>query len=346
MVLKSSLEKAAQQNIIKAEQVEPLYQLLKEQSEQALPEKYGEKYGEEYEAGEREEPLKFIRSFGDIFITLGIVLLIVAINRPGLTGYYSFIPVAGFVVVAEWLVRVRKLALPGMAILLAILYFMNKAITFESESATVLSMGVLSVTSLAFYLRYKMPFSLLPLAASLVAMVIIQTGLDVIRYPIVFAVFGLLVFVVALYFDSRDTLRQSYLSDSAFWLHLLAGPLMVHGLMVTMLTADQSWMDWLGTEWVIIAFFAGFFLLALLVDRRSILISTQLYMIYALAKLFQDSAAGAQDVMVYILIALGLFVIYFGAYWYKTRRLIFGFLSSSFIARYVPDFKIQDVNLD
>jgi len=243
MVLKSSLEKAAQQNIIKAEQVEPLYQLLKAQSEQALPEKYGEKYGEEYGAGEREEPLKFIRSFGDIFIALGIVLLIVAINRPGLTGYYSFIPVVGFVVVAEWLVRVRKLALPGMAILLAILYFMNKAITFESESATVLSMGVLSVTSLAFYLRYKMPFSLLPLAASLVAMVIIQTGLDVIRYPIVFAVFGLLV---------RDTLRQSYLSDSAFWLHLLAGPLMVHGLMVTMLTADQAWMDWLGTEWVII----------------------------------------------------------------------------------------------
>ncbi|VAW59885.1 hypothetical protein MNBD_GAMMA11-1939 [hydrothermal vent metagenome] len=328
MELKSSLQKAVQQNIIKAEQLEPLYRLLCEQSDDALPES-------------REEPLKFIRSFGDVFITLGIALLFMAINGAGLAGYYYLIPVAGFFAVAEWLVRVRKLALPGMAILLVILYFTNKAMTFESENATLLSLGVLSVTSLLFYLRYKMPFSLLPLAGSLVAMAIMQIGLDVIEYPFTFAIFGVLVFATALWFDSRDTKRLSHLSDNAFWLHLLAGPLMVHGLMVTMLTSEQTW---LGAEWLIIAFFCGFFLLALLIDRRAILISTQLYMIYALTKLFQNKLTGIEDIMVYILIVLGMFVIYFGAYWYKTRRLVFGFLSDSFIGQYVPDLKMRDVS--
>ncbi len=66
----------------------------------------------------REEPLKFIRSFGDVFITLGVVILVIAINMLPLSGYLYLIPVLGFVLVAEWLVRVRRLALPGIAILI------------------------------------------------------------------------------------------------------------------------------------------------------------------------------------------------------------------------------------
>lgn len=336
MISKSTLQSAAQQKIIESEQVEPLYQFIQDQGQET--ELLNENIIES-----SEEPLKFIRSFGDVFITLGVILLVVAVNMTDLTGYYYLIPLVGFVAIAEWLVRVRRLALPGMAILISILFFVNKAIEFEHENATMLGIAVLSFSSLLFYFRYKMPFSLLPFAAGLVAMAIIQIGLDVIKQPVIFVGLGLLVLSVALWFDAKDTKRLSHLSDSAFWLHLLAAPLIVHGVMVSMLTSDNGWLGSINKEILIIAFFAGFFLFALLVDRRAMLVATQLYVIYALTQLLQDQLNSTQNIMIYVLVILGLFVIYFGTYWNKTRRFIFGFLSTSFISRYIPDFNNQDI---
>ena len=329
MISKSTLQEAAEQNIIEPAQVEPLYKFISQNNSDSISES-------------REEPLRFIRSFGDVFITLGVVLLVISINLANLSAYAYLIPAAGFVAVAEWLVRVRRLALPGIAILLSILFFVHKAFAFSGDNAALYSFAVLALTSLLFYLRYRMPFSLLPLAASLVAMAVYLLGFDVIETPAIFAFFGLLVFAVALWFDAQDTKRLSHLSDSAFWLHLLASPLIVHGMMVSMLLSDQAWIEFIGKEIIIIVFFAGFFLLALLVDRRAMLISTQLYIIYALTQLFKDRVTTTQDVMIYVLIVLGLFVIYFGAYWYKARRVIFGRLSSHSISRYVPDLNIED----
>lgn len=329
MISKDTLHQAANHKIIEASQVDPLYQFIVQQNS---PD----------EETDQEEPLKFIRSFGDIFISLGVILLVFAINMAGLSGYSYLIPAAGFVLVAEWLVRVRRLALPGIAILIAILYFVNKAIAFDHENATIFGIAVLSLTSLIFYLRHRMPFSLLPLAAGLVAIIIIQIGVDVLDHPIIFTGLGLLVFIVAMVFDSMDTKRLSHLSDSAFWLHLLAAPLIVHGAMVSMLLSDQPLIESINREMLIVIFFSGFFLLALLVDRRALLISTQLYVIYALTQLLQDQLNNTQNILMYVMMALGLFVIFFGTYWYLARRLIFGFLSETMISRYVPDFNQTD----
>jgi len=335
MIAKSTLEKAAEKKLISTQQIEPLYRFLVNQSTDSAT--------EISPADNREEPLKFIRSFGDVFITLGIILLVISINMTTLSGYAYLIPAAGFVIIAEWLVRVRKLALPGIAILIAILFFINKAIAFDHEHATLFGLATLSLSSLLFYLRYKMPFSLLPLAAGLVAMTIQQIGLNVIEQPVIFVGLGLIIFSIAMWFDSQDTKRESHLSDSAFWLHLLAAPLIVHGAMVSMLISDQAWLQSFSKEILIVMFFIGFFLIALLVDRRAMLISTQLYVIYALTQLLQDKLSGGQNIMIYILMALGMFVIFFGTYWYMTRRLIFGFLSDTFISRYIPDLKMQDI---
>ncbi|RDH84545.1 MAG: hypothetical protein DIZ80_03495 [endosymbiont of Galathealinum brachiosum] len=329
MISKSTLQKASDKNIINKDQIEPLYQfIVNEQSKD---------YSEN-----KEEPLKFIRSFGDVFIALGIILLVVSINMTSLSGYYYLLPAAGFIVIAEWLVRVRRLALPGMVILLSILFFINKAFSFDNENATVLGLSVISLSSLLFYLRYKMPFSLLPLAGSLVSMTIIQIGMDALKNPVIFMLLGLITFSIAMWFDSRDTKRQSHLSDSAFWLHLLAAPLIVHGAMLSMISSEQVWVQSFSNDILMIIFFACFFLIALFVDRRAMLVSTQLYAIYALTQLLQSDFIGSQNVMIYVLMALGMFVIFFGTYWYKTRHIVFGILSGSKVSQYVPDFEIQD----
>ncbi len=332
MITKSSLEKAAEKNIIQPDQIEPLYQFLHEQPSDTI-------------SDSREEPLRFIRSFGDIFITMGVIFLMISINLTSISGLSYFIPAAMFVLLAEWLVHRRRLALPGMAILLSILFFVFKAITSENETSTLFGFAIIAVTSLLFYYRYKMPFSHLPLAASLVAMFVIMLDVDAFKNPIVFAVSGIIVFSVAMWFDSRDTERMSHLSDSGFWLHLLASPLLVHGLMLSMLTSEQAWLSVLNKEVMILCFFAVFFLTALFVDRRAMLISTQLYMIYAVTQILRNNSANTEDIVIFVLIALGMFVIYFGAYWYKTRRFVFSFLAGKAITRYVPDLNIQDIKV-
>jgi len=117
---------------------------------------------------------------------------------------------------------------------------------------------------------------------------------------------------------------------------------MVHGAMVSMLFSDQAWIQAIGKEVIIVTFFSAILLLALLLDRRAMLISTQLYIIYALTQILQGQLDSTQNILIYILMALGLFVIFFGTYWYKTRRLIFGFLSESVISRYIPDLELVD----
>jgi len=330
MISKNTLQKASEKNIINKDQIEPLYQFI--QNEQSNT-----------SSKNKEEPLKFVRSFGDVFIALGVILLAVSINMTSLSGYYYLIPAAGFLIIAEWLVRIRRLALPGIVILLSILFFINKAFSIEQENATIIGLSIISLSSLLFYLRYKMPFSLLPLSASLVAITIILIGIDVLNSPVIFVVLGLVIFSIAMWFDCRDTKRISHLSDSAFWLHLLASPLIVHGAMVSMLTSDKTWVPSLNNDLLMIVFFAGFFLTALFVDRRAMLVSSQIYAIYALTQLLQSDLVDSQNVTIYVLMALGLFVIFFGTYWYKTRRIVFGILSGSKISQYVPDFKIQDV---
>ncbi|MDH5393575.1 MAG: hypothetical protein OEY11_10345 [Gammaproteobacteria bacterium] len=330
MIEKSTLQKAAREDIISTEQIEPLYQFIRQQAP-------------DESAAYGKESLKFIRSFGDVFISLGIVLLVIAVNMSSLSGLSYLIPVAAFVALAEWLVRRRRLALPGIVILLSILFFMNKAVSFSAEHAALWGFAMLSLNSLLFYLRYKMPFTLLPLAAGLVAMFVVMIGIDVLQSPVVFVGLGVIVFSIALWFDAQDTKRKSHLSDNAFWLYLLAAPLIVHGVMVSILFSDQLLLSFINKNVLMMTFFAIFFLLALFIDRRVILISTQLYVIYALTQLLQSQVNSTQDIMVYVLIGLAFFVIYFGTYWYKTRRLLFGALSGSMISRYVPDFDTEDM---
>jgi hypothetical protein len=115
--------------------------------------------------------------------------------------------------------------------------------------------------------------------------------------------------------------------------------LIVHGTMVTLLIENPAWLQSLDKEIVMLIFFALFFLLAMLLDRRAILISTQIYVIYALSQLLQNQFSQTQNVLIYILMGLGFFVIFFGTYWYKTRSLIFGFLTNYQISRYIPDLR-------
>ncbi len=319
---RDTLLKASEQGIISKDQVELL---LNFDADVTNP-----------DADSSEEPLRFIRSFGDIFITLGIIFVSIATAQFEFSGMMKIIPVLILIATTEWLVRVRRLALPGIALLLATLYYSSKFIGLSEPDFELANIAIPTAVALLFYWRYKMPFTLLPIALGLLSMVtvLVKSNITMEQIQYLVVIYGLIIFTVAMWFDSRDVKRQSHLSDAAFWLHLLAAPLAVHGVMMTLLIETEASVF---TELYIILFFTGFFLIALYVDRRAILVSSISYAIYAIVGLAASNKIQIENVTLLIFIAFGAFIIVFGVYWYRIRAMIFCKFNDAKLSKYVPE---------
>ena len=138
---------------------------------------------------------------------------------------------------------------------------------------------------------------------------------------------GLIIFVVAVALDLRDRDRQTVWSDCAFWLHVVSAPLLVHPLFI--LATGQDVLSGriepgLSASILLGLMMTAFVLVALAIDRRSLLAPTLAYFgsvgIYYLV----NGAANTTGIPPFalILIAVGAMVILFGAGWQRIRRLI------------------------
>ena len=98
------LHKAARKGLLKPEQVEPLSDFINQQGNDTTAKVHD------------EEQLKFVRNFGDIFITLGVAFIALSVASMDLQSWQWWLATGCFVALAEWLVKQRRLALPGIAI--------------------------------------------------------------------------------------------------------------------------------------------------------------------------------------------------------------------------------------
>jgi hypothetical protein len=138
---------------------------------------------------------------------------------------------------------------------------------------------------------------------------------------------GLLIFAVAVALDLRDRERQTVWSDCAFWLHVVSAPLLVHPLFI--LATGQEVLSGqiepgVSASILLGLMIATFVIVALAIDRRSLLAPTLAYFgsvgIYYLI----NDAANTTGIPPFalILIVIGAVVILFGAGWQRIRRLI------------------------
>ncbi|MCU7835484.1 MAG: hypothetical protein KZQ83_09545 [gamma proteobacterium symbiont of Taylorina sp.] len=324
---KKLLENAVKQGIISKEQAVSLLDFFEmEKAKASQTENTGEQ-------------LKFMRSFGDIFIALGVILLAFTTSQLAVNITHQLITIIAFFLLAEWLVGYKRLVLPGITILLSILYFVNGVADMIPGVYESLDVFLMISAALLFYIRYKMPFSLYPVAVGCIYLSIELSGINVIEYPYIFILLGMMVFIVAMWYDSRDTLRVTSLSDNGFWLHLLAAPLIVHGVMVSLFLSNNNGLQ--DNSFSILLLFTLFFFIALFVDRRAILISSFAYALYVVFKFAYQQFMQVENMTLFIFIGVGIFIIFFGTYWYKVRKLIFSPFSSLGICKLVPDFDIR-----
>lgn len=318
-----------------------------------------------------EEEFRFVRGFNDIFFTIGILLFLV--------GLVYFVPwtgigmafVAGVVwLLAELLVARRRLVLPGIVLATNFVMFVFIAAVYMPLESWVGAMvppaavdvptsilqglqfypgGSLAFAARAlvaaaaagvFYLRFGLPFALLPLGLGLVVAV---AGVASYLLPmaagvsetLVFLACGLGVFAVAMSFDISDRERRTRRAHCAFWLHLLAAPLIVHSVMSLVTTPlagaigrlrpiDSAPVMSGNVALAYVVVVALLALVAVLIDRRAMLVSGLAYLGGAIAWTLADGGSSPGFAFFATLVVLGAFVLTLGTAWVPLRRALLG----------------------
>jgi hypothetical protein len=315
-----------------------------------------------------DERLRFISGFGDIFVTIGLALFLGALSyfadRQFETSGVWATMVAASWLLAEFFTRRQRMALPSIVLLLvfAVSVFMLCAAVADplTDSATgmalmlprlpmlpeicdamavvIAGLGTLIAVALHYW-RFRVPITPAAGAAALIAVVIGLVGAldpdlaETIISPLLLAC-GLAVFALAMRFDLSDPQRLTRRTDIAFWLHMLAAPLIVHPLIRGFLWADGT-PDETGAAWPMLATFAVLGLVAVLVDRRALLVSGLAYAGIAFASLVRDSGVAGSSTPLTILV-LGAFILLISALWHPLRRAVLALLPAG-LARRLPN---------
>jgi hypothetical protein len=141
---------------------------------------------------------------------------------------------------------------------------------------------------------------------------------------------GIGVFLFAMWWDASDRARITRRSDVAFWLHLLAAPMIAHPIF-TLLGLSNGAVS-TGEALLVVGLYVLFGLTALAIDRRALLVSALAYVLYALTELFKQFGAVELNVALTALI-IGSALLLLSAYWHQARRLIVTHLPSTLQAR-------------
>ncbi|TBW35788.1 hypothetical protein EYW49_15445 [Siculibacillus lacustris] len=238
-----------------------------------------------------EENVRFVTSFNDVFVTLGILLLVGAVAFLGAKTSLLVAATASVVVVwalSEVFSRHWRMAFPSIVLTAGLVGAGGIAGAQAAEAVGLghggggIAAGVTAVAlGFAHWRRFGVPISVAAAVAgaatTLFAVLHATVPTLVDRHPSpVMLVVGLAVFALAMRWDSSDRQRRTRRTDVAFWLHILAAPLIVHPLVSATGTALGDIRP--DGAAIILALFAGLAFVALVVDRRALLVSGLIYL--------------------------------------------------------------------
>ena len=130
---------------------------------------------------------------------------------------------------------------------------------------------------------------------------------------------GIGIFLFAMRWDSSDPARVTRRSDVAFWLHLLAAPMIVHPIFTLLGLNDGN--ATLAEGLVVIVLYVVMGIAALAIDRRALLVSALAYVLYALNELFRQFGAVELNVALTALV-IGSALLLLSAFWHQARGMV------------------------
>lgn len=305
-----------------------------------------------------DEPFELFRGFAEIFVSLGIVLLFAGILTFATMaqGVWSAAVAAGLAwLFATYFTRKRRMALPS--IVLAIVFALGTSGTIgmlmsdwlESETgartAGLVFLGLCLAALVAYFRAFKVPFVafLMGLAVAGIVFVLVDWaipfGAEAVTFadafdltkgtslPVATLVVGLIALTAGLWCDMKDPHRLGRWSATGFWCHMLAAPALVNTLALTAYNTGEG----AGTMILLALCLALFAALALVIDRRSFLSAGVVYLGILIAWALQ--AGDSVGSFATLLIVLGAFLTFMGAFWTDLRARVL---------RALPDFPGKD----
>lgn len=299
-----------------------------------------------------EERVRLVTGFNDVFVSIAIGLILVAVIQLG----QMVAPILGAALaagvswgLAEYFTARRRMALPSILLLLGFVagifmaaYFILdlKSTAASNENIQFWGMlvcaGLAVVAAYAHWRRFRVPITVaVGAAAAFTAMIIFLLWIIpplrefwlLLMFPC-----GLAMFTLAMFWDTSDRTRTTRRSDVAFWLHLVAAPLIVHPVFSTLVTPNASIGAEIGRAIAAISLYVVLALIALAVDRRALLVSALAYVLYAITTLV-SSAGGVTEAFALTALVIGSALLLLSAFWHSTRRVVVRILPAKTQAR-------------
>ncbi len=288
-----------------------------------------------------EENMRFVRSFSDVFIAIGIGLLVLGLFATiGMFGGGAlYLGGAGVLwLMCEYFGRKRRSHLPTLLLAFAFLIFVHKglsAVLDMGQSAIIPSIVTL-LAMLLFYWRFRLPFAVALIALALIMIVFSLLG-GTVPAGILMIVSGLALFGAAILYDMRDTARKTRFSDNAFWLHFTAAPLIIHGIALYVLKPEVTKLfDMIPIVHLgkadaafMLAIIGVLALVSLAVNRRALLVSSLGYAGFAIGFLIKDIGLDIGSIVALTLLLLGGGIVFLGVGWHAARGLLLKILPTS-----------------
>lgn len=303
-----------------------------------------------------DEQVRLVTGFNDIFVTIACTLVIFAAATAGRSFGGLLVAIASWGM-AEMFTRRRRMALPSIVLLLSFViglgvfvstmvhgmltpheivhnyldyenkpqhYVTQELYPWQTALIGASAALIAGLGALGHWRRFHVAITVAAAVAALVLLILsgvaAATGMVLESNAIIAPaalVCGLGVFAFAMRWDMADPARTSLKADIAFWLHLLAAPLIAHPLFYWMgVTSGDSITT--ATACGVIALYVAFGFVALAVDRRALLVSALAYVLIALARLFDKAGHVEQSVAITALI-IGCALLGLSAFWGAIR---------------------------
>lgn len=296
-----------------------------------------------------DEQFRLLTGFNDIFVGIAIVMLLIALGWLGSNVAAALGPALVAITswaLAEFFTRKRHMALPSILLLLGFVggvfatgfvgaLFATSLVPVEKYGVVgqliippVALMAILA--AFAHWRRFKVPVTVAA-GACVAAGGIIATASKLVEKQAILQftlAAGICMFALALWWDMSDPARRTRRADVAFWLHLAAAPLIVHPAF-SLLGLNAGWTDdaklaATGLDVFIqpalaLAIYLVLALVALIIDRRALMVSALAYLLFAMTAVFRATGALSTSFALSALVA-GAGLLLLSAYWRATRR--------------------------
>lgn len=318
------------------------------------------------------EPLRLVTGFSDIFVTIGLFMFLFSASYLAAVVYtplIAFLILAGASwLLAEMFTLRQRQALPSivlvnifaLSILIAATQLLGAASGEDSrtdlrslfDAVTILhrlllgygdgvspvdiaSVAIATLAIAMHYTRFKVPVSIAMGGFYFAALILGSLdwafpGLvqNYLRWFMLAA--GLALFTLAMRFDLSDPERQTQRADIAFWLHVYAAPLIVGPLVNPFLKGAgfPLFANPLSMIFLVVIL-AG---VALVIDRRAILVVSLLYLGLMIGSLSLTFGLLMVPIVMFI---LGGLVLFMSAFWIPMRNALLRQLPESLV-RHLP----------